>query len=155
MVFGTVADRLCLVASNVHKLVVLQNKWTMTCIYLSRSTNYHSWKATFYIYGYIYLKIILCPVLLQLWFLLFIENAFHSDVEGCYVQGYWFLTMQVGVVRKALLFHEGFSVTYSLLTNSANPCFFPTWAEQVFGLFSSSKSSFLSSLGLNLNCDKI
>lgn len=63
-------DRLCLVAGNAHEYVALQNKWTIMCIYLSNSTDHCSWKATFCVYGYIYLEFILCPVLLQFYYLL-------------------------------------------------------------------------------------
>lgn len=96
-------DRPCLVASNAHEYVALQNKWTIVCIYLSGSADHCSWKATFCVYGRHSL-----PSTSTV--LLFIENAFHSDVKGYTLHECWLFLLQVGVVRKALLFQEGFSI---------------------------------------------
>lgn len=59
--------------------------------------------------GSIYLNLIFCPAVI-FFFNLFTENAFDSDVEGCMFQGCCLLALQVGVVRKAILFREGFSL---------------------------------------------
>lgn len=120
-VSGNQRTDLCLVAllCNMHKPVALQNEWKMTCIYLSSSTNCCSWKATRKTWLW------LCwfnvhPLLTTSTAVVFVimEKAFHSDMEGCIFQGCCSFNLQVGVVRKAVLLQEGFSVKV-FLTNSS------------------------------------